>query len=112
MPSHEARRDELAVRVGARIRHLRETRGFDFDAFVEESGLGRGHVSKIERGLVSPTLRSLGKLAAALDVTVADLVAGETPREKLLALSDRLTRSELRRLLKDLESRESQVPTA
>ena len=56
---------------------------FAFDAFVEETGLGRGYVSELERGLVVPGVGTLARVAKALGVTIADLVAGETDREKL-----------------------------
>jgi transcriptional regulator with XRE-family HTH domain len=75
----------LAELVGARIRELRLEAEFTFDAFVEETGLGRGYVSELERGTVVPTIGTLAKVAKALDLTLADLVAiGDTRREKLL----------------------------
>ena len=57
--------------------------GPGLDAFVEETGLGRGYVSELERGLVIPTIGTLARVAKALDVTVADLVVGESDRERL-----------------------------
>jgi len=75
--------DPLAARIGQRIRTLRKVEAFGFDAFVEETGLGRGYVSELERGLVVPTIGTLARIAAALDVTVADLVVGESDRERL-----------------------------
>lgn len=75
--------DPLAERVGARVRTLRRDADYSFDAFVEETGLGRGYISELERGLVVPTIGTLARLAAALDVTVADLVLGDSDRERL-----------------------------
>jgi transcriptional regulator with XRE-family HTH domain len=75
--------DPIAARVGGRIRALRVETKFSFDAFVEETGLGRGYVSELERGLVVPTIGTLARVARALEVTIADLVAGETERERL-----------------------------
>ena len=75
--------DPLAAFVGARVRHLRRAADFSFDAFVEETGLGRGYISELERGLVMPTVGALARVAAALDVTLADLVLGDTDREQL-----------------------------
>jgi transcriptional regulator with XRE-family HTH domain len=40
-------------------------------------------VSELERGLVVPTIGTLARVARALEVTIADLVAGETDRERL-----------------------------
>ena len=80
---HRARPDPLAARIGQRIRQLRTEAEFAFDAFVEETGLGRGYVSELERGLVVPGVGTLAKVARALDVTIDDLVVGDTERERL-----------------------------
>lgn len=80
---HRDRPDPLAARIGKRIRQLRAETQFAFDAFVEETGLGRGYVSELERGLVVPGVGTLARVARALGVTLADLVAGDTERERL-----------------------------
>ena len=80
---HRQEPDPLAARIGQRVRALRTADSFGFDAFVEETGLGRGYVSELERGLVIPTIGTLARVAKALDVTVTDLVCGETEREKI-----------------------------
>jgi transcriptional regulator with XRE-family HTH domain len=79
--------DALALQVGQRVRALRYEQAFSFDAFVEETGLGRGYISELERGLVVPSLHALARLASALEVTVADLVLGNTPREDLFRIT-------------------------
>ena len=80
---HRGEPDPLAARVGERIRRLRKEAEFTFDAFVEESGLGRGYLSELERGLVVPTIGTLARVAKALELTVADLVVGDSERERL-----------------------------
>ena len=80
---HRERPDPLAARIGQRIRSLRSESAFAFDAFVEETGLGRGYVSELERGLVVPGVGTLARIARALGVTIADLVSGDTDRERL-----------------------------
>lgn len=80
---HRERPDPLAARIGARIRQLRTDSEFPFDAFVEETGLGRGYVSELERGLVVPGVGTLARVAHALGVTIADLVCGDSERERL-----------------------------
>lgn len=80
---HRLEPDPLAARIGQRIRALRNAEEFGFDAFVEETGLGRGYVSELERGLVIPTIGTLARVAKALNVTVADIVLGESDRERL-----------------------------
>ena len=80
---HRTVPDPLAARVGARVKKLRQVAEYSFDAFVEETGLGRGYISELERGLVVPTVGALARVARALDVTLADLVIGDTERERL-----------------------------
>jgi transcriptional regulator with XRE-family HTH domain len=80
---HRGHPDPLAARVGGRIRQLRKAAEFTFDAFVEETRLGRGYLSELERGLVVPTIGTLARVAHALEMTIADLVVGDTERERL-----------------------------
>jgi transcriptional regulator with XRE-family HTH domain len=51
-----------------RKRHLSSNHLADF------AGMGRSSVAAILRGAQSPTLKTLDKLATALDVKVADLL--------------------------------------
>lgn len=99
---HRTEPDPLAARIGQRVRALRIAEEFGFDAFVEETGLGRGYVSELERGLVIPTIGTLARVAKALDVTVADLVVGDSDRERLfheLRRADAKLLRELRELV-------------
>jgi transcriptional regulator with XRE-family HTH domain len=48
-------------------------RQLSINRLADFSGLGRGRVSEILAGKSSPTLRTIGKLADALDVPVRDL---------------------------------------
>jgi XRE family transcriptional regulator, regulator of sulfur utilization len=96
---HRKAPDPLARAVGARVQQLRAEQSFSFDAFVEEVGLGRGYVSELQRGLVVPTIHALAKLAAALQVTMADLLLGDSLREELFSVTRGLRETEVRRLL-------------
>jgi transcriptional regulator with XRE-family HTH domain len=102
--SHRTRPDPLARSNGARIRALRLERDFNFDAFVEETGLGRGYISELERGLVVPSVGALAKVAAALELTLADLVLGDSPRERLFAACRHLDAREIGRLLAQVQA--------
>jgi transcriptional regulator with XRE-family HTH domain len=99
--NHRKQPDPMAAAVGARIHKLRVERDFNFDAFVEETGLGRGYISELERGLVVPTIHALAKVAAALELTVADLVLGDSPREQLFEATLGLSEGELLHMLAD-----------
>jgi transcriptional regulator with XRE-family HTH domain len=102
---HRKTPDPLAAQVGALVKRLRKECEFTFDAFVEETGLGRGYISELERGLVVPTIHSLAKIARALDVTVADLVVGASERERLFTLARELSPDDVRWLLARAEER-------
>lgn len=82
---HRKKPEPVAKAVGETINRLRRERRFSFDAFVEETGLGRGYISELERGLVVPTVVTLKRLADALEVTVADLVLGHSAREAIFS---------------------------
>jgi transcriptional regulator with XRE-family HTH domain len=80
---HRTEPDLVAARVGARIRALRLHSTLSFDGFVAVTGLGRGYVSELERGIVVPTVGTLARVATALGVTLSDLVLGASEREQL-----------------------------
>ena len=93
----------MAKLVGERIRELRLEAEFTFDAFVEETGLGRGYVSELERGTVVPTIGTLAKVAKALQLSIADLVAiGDTPREIMFCEARGLEASQIESILRDV----------
>ena len=96
---HRTKPDPLAKIVGERIRNLRKKQDFRFDAFVEETGLGRGYVSELERGLVVPSVHSLSKVARALSLTLADIVLGDTKREVLFEATRGLTDEQLDKVM-------------
>jgi transcriptional regulator with XRE-family HTH domain len=101
---HRTKPDPLAKSVGARVRELRQEKEWTFDAFVEETGLGRGYISELERGMVVPTITALAKVAMALEVTVADLVLGDSPREQLFETARQLEEKAVAALLRQAQS--------
>jgi transcriptional regulator with XRE-family HTH domain len=56
--------------VGTSVRELREARTMTLQALSARSGLSVGHLSQIERGLSSPSVGALQRVAEALGVTV------------------------------------------
>lgn len=60
---------------GARVRELRLGHGWSQEDFAHRANLDRTYVSGIERGTRNPTLDIIHKLAQALDVPAADLLA-------------------------------------
>ena len=60
---------------GERLRGARHARGWPIDRLAAASGVSRAMISKIERGESSPTAVVLGKLSAALELSVSELLA-------------------------------------
>ena len=102
---HRSTPDPLAQAIGARIKALREEQAFTFDGFVGMTDLGRGYVSELERGLVVPTVAVLDRVARTLQVTIADLVLGDTTREQLFEVCAELSEKDLQDLLDEASRR-------
>lgn len=61
-------------RFGEAVRRLRESRGLSQEGLAAKVDLHRTYVGGIERGERNPTLITIEKLAAALDVTAWKLL--------------------------------------
>lgn len=73
-------------RLGPNLRTLRTERGLTLDRLAAMSDLTRGYLSLVERGLKMPSIAALLRIAASLDVHVAqlfDLNAMPSPRYTL-----------------------------
>lgn len=65
----------MEARLAARLRAEREARGWTLADLAACSGVSRAMVSKVERGEASPTAALLGRLSAALGLTLSRLFA-------------------------------------
>lgn len=84
--------------LGLQLRSLRKAKLLSLQQVAEAAGLSIGMVSQIERGLASPSIKSLRKLSDALDVPIAWFFhndAGRPPAEL-----DTIVRREDRRQLR------------
>lgn len=59
--------------LGKAIRQLRRDRGVSQEALAYEAGVTSGTLSLIERGLSNPTWGTTKGIAAALNVSIAEL---------------------------------------
>ena len=59
--------------LGARVRTLRRERGLTLKGLGRLAGLSHPFLSQVERGLARPSVSSVERIAAALDVSVAHL---------------------------------------
>jgi transcriptional regulator with XRE-family HTH domain len=62
--------------LGESVRDARKEAGFSQEKLAEKADLSTVFISRIERGVESPSLDNLVKIAKALGVPVQDLVDG------------------------------------
>jgi transcriptional regulator with XRE-family HTH domain len=77
-------KETSSVDVGRRLRELREERGVSMRALARRSGLSANALSMIERSLTSPSVSTLSKLAAAMEVPIVAFFRQEMQREKVV----------------------------
>lgn len=77
-------REVNSVDVGARLRFLREERDVSMRALARRSGLSANALSMIERGLTSPSVSTLNKLANALEVPIMAFFRQEPIQQKIV----------------------------
>jgi len=57
------------------LRYLRNEQGLTQEDFSFKAGLHRTYVSQLERGLKSPSLKTIQKIARVLDISLTDFVS-------------------------------------
>lgn len=77
-------KEASSVDVGSRLRMLRDERGVSMRALARQSGLSANALSMIERGLTSPSISTLYKLANALEIPITAFFRQEPPRNKIV----------------------------
>ncbi|MBN1657926.1 MAG: cupin domain-containing protein [Anaerolineae bacterium] len=70
--------------VGSRLRELREERDLSLRALAERSQISANTVSLIERGLSSPSVDTLQRLATGLGVPISSFFETEEPLARLV----------------------------
>lgn len=76
----EEERDFEEIRVGEKVKTLREQKGLSLKELADLTGFSTALLSQMENHLVSPSLGTIIKLAKALGVRVGDFM-GETEGE-------------------------------
>lgn len=77
-----------AAALGLRLRNLRNSRRLTLGQLAERSGVSPSTISKIENGVLSPTLDKVLRLADGLDISVNHLIGegdetGKVPNSRL-----------------------------
>ena len=93
---------DTAALFRERLKQLIRERYPSLDRFYLESGLSKGHVSEILRGVSSPSVATLIKLAEALEIEVKDffIFPEENRRHKAVALLETCSEEKLEAVLK------------
>jgi transcriptional regulator with XRE-family HTH domain len=68
--------DDLHKQMVSRVRAAARKRRWSANQLADFAGVSRGYLSDVLAGKKSPTLRTLGKLAAALELAAGDLLSG------------------------------------
>ena len=76
------------IDVGMNIRIIRETKGYSLRELAARSGLSPNAISLTERGINSPTVSSLHRLALALEVPITDFFKDKGKKVAVLARKD------------------------
>ena len=76
-PAVSVRQESVAAEIAARVRAARTYRRWTLDELAARSAISRRLLVQIEHGDANPSLATLLKLAAALGITLAELVADE-----------------------------------
>ncbi len=82
--------EPLGRQLGARIRALRDERGWSLVALAEASGVSRSMLSEIERNTANPTLMVTYRIAKAFGLGISELVepTGGTPTIQVVRADD------------------------
>ncbi|MBI2906978.1 MAG: helix-turn-helix domain-containing protein [Chloroflexi bacterium] len=68
--------DDSTRRIGEKVRQMRMARGLSVEALARKAGMQRPNLSRLEHGKHRPSLETLERVARALGVGVAEMVAG------------------------------------
>ena len=81
-------RDDPAANLARSIRQLREIRGFTQNRLAQLSGVPRPTIANLESGSANPTLSVLTKVAAALQVSIEELISPPRASARLYKASE------------------------
>ena len=73
--------------IGQRIRMMRNRAGYSQEAFAKVCGLDRTYIAGVELGKRNISIENLNKIAAALNLTLADLCDVSVPANRTILLT-------------------------
>jgi transcriptional regulator with XRE-family HTH domain len=84
--------EKISPTIGPRLRHIRLEKGFTVETLAAAAGLDKGFLSRLERGTKRPSIETVLRLSAALEVPVGQLF-GERTTEDTVRISRAAGRS-------------------
>ncbi len=72
--AYDKSQQAVCSRVAHILRQEREKRGLSMNRVAERAGLSQQMVSYVEREMRNPTLETLLRIAAALEINLADIL--------------------------------------
>jgi len=69
-------REKILRSLGLRLRQLRESRGLTQEGLGEKAQLDQTYLSGVERGARNPSILVLERVAASLEISLAELFQG------------------------------------
>lgn len=67
------RNQDYLLKFGTQLKHVRLAKNMSQDELAEKANISESQVSRIERGVVSPSLSQLVSISKALKVKLKDL---------------------------------------
>lgn len=67
--------------IGPRLRHIRLQKGLTVETLAAAAGLDKGFLSRLERGTKRPSVETVLRLSAALEVPIGQLFGEQTTEE-------------------------------
>ncbi len=87
-----AQRNDPAANLARTIKQLRDLRGLTQKRLAEQAGVPRPTVAHLESGSGNPTLAVVVKVAAALQVSIEELISPPRAQARLYPASELVTR--------------------
>ena len=72
--------------LAAHLRLLRREKGITLETLAERTGVTKGFLSQVERGMKAPSISTLMRMAQTLDVTVGELFEGKGKPDPVYSL--------------------------
>lgn len=89
----------IRVAVAENMRRVRLARGMSLRELASETGLSKALLSQLERQVANPTVSTLTKIAASLEIGFAELIKSAQPEPLVVRGADRSNSSSGSRML-------------